>query len=506
MKKRILLLCIILGLAIVGCRTLAPASTAVPAATVPVVTLPAPTREPAAATSTQAPQPSAATTLPAPDEKPVPGADSLNDSYYPQMGNGGYDALHYTIDLSVDIANNKVSGSTTLDAQATESLSSFNLDLHGLEVSAVTVNAVSAAFSRKNDELIITPAKSLSSGEKFSVSVSYNGTPQPVEDASFPDEPVGWYADGGIFVVSEAAGAMGWYPVNNHPLDKATYTFRITAPKQYLVAANGLLQSETVNGEMKTSVWVEIHPMASYLSTLVIGKYELVTEIGPNGLPIHNYFPPEADSEVTDSFSRTSEMIAYYSQVFGPYPFESYGAAVLPFELGFALENQTLSIFGLDSSDELTAAHELSHQWFGNSLSLKSWKDIWLNEGFATYAESLWVEHTEGKAAGDEYMRDIYNQAVSKKMAAPADPAVENIFDEFVYYRGGCVLYALRLKLGDEVFFKIVREYYTRYQYGNASTDDFIAVAETVSGQDLKGFFDDWLFSAQIPPLPEPVQ
>jgi aminopeptidase N len=481
MKKRFLMIFALLGLAVLNCRALAPTPTGIPAptATVPTLTL---TR-------------TAGT-----------GADSLNDSYYPQMGNGGYDALHYTIELTVDVANNTVSGSTTLDAQATESLSSFNLDLHGLEVSAVTVNAVAASFSRKNDELIIIPASPLLNGEKFSVSVSYSGAPQPVDDAAVPGESVGWYGRAGIFIVSEPSGSMGWYPVNNHPLDKATYTFCITAPKQYVVAANGLLKSEVVNGDMKTSVWEEAYPMASYLSTLIIDKYKLVTETGPNGLPIRNYFPPEADSKITSSFSHTSEMIAYYSQVFGPYPFESYGAAVIPAELGFALENQTLSIFVTNMVDELTVAHELSHQWFGDSVSLKSWKDIWLNEGFATYAESLWVEHTEGEAAGDQYMQNIYDEAKSKNMAAPADPAVENIFNDFVYDRGGCVLYALRLKLGDDVFFKILREYYARYQYSNASTDDFIAVAETVSGQDLKSFFDDWLYSAKIPPLPQPGQ
>ena len=500
MRNRILTALAFVGLAVLSCRTLIPTPTLAPS-----VTAPAPTR--ADATSTLAPQPASATaTVTASDGRPVPGADSLGDPYYPQMGNGGYDALHYTIDLTVDVANNKISGSSTLDAQATEALSSFNLDLHGLDVSAVTVNTASAGFSRQKDELTITPASALSNGEKFIVLVSYSGTPQPVEDASVPGEPVGWFANAGVYVVSESDGAMGWYPVNNHPLDKATYTFRITAPKQYVVAANGLLKSEVVNGEMKTSVWEEIHPMASYLATLIIGEYKLETQSGPNGLPIHNYFPPNAGQDITGSFSRTSEMISYYSQVFGPYPFESYGGVVVPLELGFALEDQTLSIFGNDMVDELTVAHELSHQWFGDSVSLKSWKDIWLNEGFATYAESLWVEHTQGKAAGDQYMRKIYEDAKAKNMPAPEDPSVGNLFDSSVYMRGGCVLYALRLKLGDEVFFKILREYYSRYQYGNASTEDFIAVAETVSGQNLKSFFNDWLFSAQIPPLPQPGQ
>jgi aminopeptidase N len=496
MKKNIYMIIVVLGLAILGCRTLFPTPAAVPVAVSPTTTIPAPTHS----------VPTATATVAAPDGEPIPGADSLNDPYYPQMGNGGYDALHYTIDLSVDVADNQINGFTTLDAQATESLSSFNLDLHGLEVSSVTVNAAPAVFSRMNDELVIVPAATLTKDEKFSVVVSYSGAPQPVEDASIPGLSVGWYGRAGIYVVSEPSGSMGWYPVNNHPLDKATYTFRITAPKQYVVAANGLMKSEVVNGEMKTSVWEETHPMASYLATLVIGKYKVETQTGPNGLPIHNYFPPDAGQEIKGGFSRTSEMISYYSQVFGPYPFESYGVVVVPLELGFALEDQTLSIFGKDSASEIAAAHELSHQWFGNSVSLKSWKDIWLNEGFATYAESLWVEHKQGKTAGDQYMRDIYNQAKAKNMPAPEDPSVGNLFDNFVYDRGGCVLYALRLKLGDDVFFKILHEYYARYQYGNASTDDFIAVAEAVSGQDLKDFFNDWLYSDKIPPLPVPGQ
>jgi aminopeptidase N len=497
MKNRIFMALAVISLAVLSCRTLFPASVT----TTPVATVPTPSRD--VITPTAIPQPLANGST----DIPVPGADSLNDPYYPQMGNGGYDALHYTIDLTVDVANNKINGASTLDAQTTEALSSFDLDLHGLDVSSVTVNAAPATFSRKGDELIITPATALSMGEKFTVAVSYSGKPQLVSDVASPNQAIGWFAtDTGVFVVSEVTGAMGWYPVNNHPLDKATYTFRITAPKEYVVAANGLLKNKVENGATTTYVWETTHPMASYLATLEIGKYKLETATGPNGLPLHYYFPPNAGQDVTKSFSRTSEMISYYSEVFGPYPFESYGAVVLPLDLGFALEDQTLSIFGQDMADEITAAHELSHQWFGDSVSLKSWKDIWLNEGFATYAEALWVEHTKGKAAGEKYMSDLYDRIKSKNMPAPANPSVANLFAESVYMRGGMVLYALRLKVGDDVFFKILHEYYARYQYANASTDDFIAVAEQVSGQDLKSFFTDWLFSDKVPPLPKPGQ
>jgi len=418
------------------------------------------------------------------------------------MGNGGYDAIHYTINLNVDVQKNFVDGTSTMDAQATQTLSSFNLDFHGLDISSVTVNASLADFKRTADELTITPASTLFQGQQFTVVVAYSGTPQAVNDPSFGNNPVGWF-DGpsGIFVASEVNGSMGWYPVNNHPTDKATYTFKITAPKPYVVAANGLLKSTTDNGDTKTYLWEESVPMASYLATLEIGDYKIVMQKGPNGLPIRNYFPPTDSAGVTEATNRTSDMIAYYSTVFGPYPFEAYGIVVIPEDLGFALEDQTLSVFGQDMLDEITVAHELSHQWFGDSISLKSWQDIWLNEGFATYAEALWTEHKNGKAAGDKYMRGLYDQAQSD--SAPGKPAVADLFSQSVYYRGAWVLYALRLKVRDETFFKILHEYYARYAGKSASSSDFIAVAQEVSGQDLKSFFNDWLYSDQMPPLPQ---
>jgi aminopeptidase N len=286
-------------------------------------------------------------------------------------------------------------------------------------------------------------------------------------------------------------------------MDKATYTFRITVPKEYVVAANGILKEETENRRQKTFVWEENYPMASYLATVIAGRYDVRTSIGPGGLPLHYYFPTDGGRIVSSNFDRTGEMISYYSEVFGPYPFESYGVVVIAKGLGYAMENQTLSLFGLDMADEMTAAHELSHQWFGNSLSLKSWKDIWLNEGFATYAEALWLEHSQGKSAGQRFMNQLYAAISSRSMPSPANPPVDELFNEYVYLRGAWVVYALRLKVGDEAFFKILHEYYARYQYSNANTDEFIAVAEQVSGQNLKSFFDDWLYSAKVPPNPQ---
>jgi aminopeptidase N len=490
---------VVLSMVMAGCSSPTPMPTVVPtntplpptATSTSTVTLP-PTHTPTVIPT----QPHTAT--PSPNQ----GADSLGDPLYPQMGNGGYDAQHYTIDLKVDVKKNFIDGTSTLAALATQTLSSFNLDFHGLDVSSVTVNASPADFKRAADELTITPVEALAPGQAFTVTVTYSGVPQAVADPSSPGSPVGWFNDqSGIFVVSEVNGAMDWYPVNNHPSDKATYTFKITAPKPYVVAANGILKSETDNGDTQTYLWEESVPMASYLATLEIGDYKIVTQTGPNGLPIRNYFPPTDLAVATEATSLTSDMIAYYSTIFGPYPFEAYGIVVLPEDLGFAEEDQTLSVFGQDMLDEITVAHELSHQWFGDSISLKSWQDIWLNEGFATYAEALWTEHTQGKTAGDQYMLDLYDKA--KADSAPGTPAVADLFGESVYYRGAWVLHALRLKVGDAAFFKILHEYYARYAGKSAGTRDFIVVAQEVSGQDLKNFFNDWLYSDQIPPLPQ---
>jgi aminopeptidase N len=423
----------------------------------------------------------------------------LGDPYYPGQGNVGYDALHYTIDLTVDALNNTVAGTTTIDARATDNLSSFNLDLHGLQISEVTVDGSPAAFSRSADELTVEPPDLLSQGEVFTVIVTYSGVPEPVDDPGVPWADVGWLHFGdAIHVVSEPSGAMSWFPVNNHPTDKATYTFRVTVNEAYLVAANGLLTEEIDGGEMRTYVWEASDQMASYLAAIHIGHFDRVDATGPGGLPIRNFFPPDAAEWTTEPFARTAEMIEFYGDLFGPYPFEAYGAMVMDVPFPGALENQTLSAFGEDAVDELTIAHELAHQWFGNSVSVASWPDIWLNEGFATYSEALWLEHSEGPGALEGMMAELY--AVVQEFGPDVPPA-NDLFHLSVYLRGALTLHALRLEVGDEAFFEILRTYYDRFEFRNASTFDFVAVAEEVAGRELDGLFDAWLYGAEMPAL-----
>lgn len=437
----------------------------------------------------------------------------MGDPYFPSLGNGGYDAQHYTLDLAVDMDENAIAGTVSIDAQATNDLSVFNLDFIGYTISAIEVNGEPVDFLRQEErELIITPAETIHAGEDFTVAVTYSGVPDGQVGYS-----AGWvrYANG-VYVASEPAGAARWYPVNDHPRDKATYTFRITVDKPYVVAANGLLQETVDNGATVTYVWESQYPMASYLATVNISEFVVETDEGPDGLPIRNYFPARLAERAPEVFERTPEMIEFFSEIFGAYPFEAYGVVMADTALFFALETQTLSLFGAEvvpnaitgmmprwrNSVETVVAHELAHQWFGNSISPANWEDIWLNEGFATYASSLWTEHTQGAEALKREMQASY-ELLALAEYAPGEPPANSLFNQGVYMQGAWTLHALRLEVGDETFFEIVRTYYDRFKYGNASTQDFIGVAEEVSGQDLTALFDAWLFAGGVPPVVE---
>jgi aminopeptidase N len=347
----------------------------------------------------------------------------------------------------------------------------------------------------------------LRTGALFTVAVSYEGTPEPILSPAV-SIPLGWQqATGGTYVVSEPAGAEAWYPVNDHPCDKATYTFRVTVPKPYMAAANGQLQATQDNGSTTTYTWEARDPIASYLVTVDIGDFVQQTAQGPDGLPIRNIFPRTLAGQAERTFAPQSDMIAFFNSRFGPYPFEAYGVVVIDADLGYALETQTLALFGRDlatrgSGSESEVAHELAHQWFGDSVSVKSWQDIWLSEGFAGYAQALWIEHTQGSAAYDTDIQSMYRTVRGGGFPPPGSPPATDLFNSGVYLRGALTLHALRKTVSDEVFFRSLQTYTSRYRYGNASTGDFRAVAEEVSGQNLEALFQAWLYDPAVPPLP----
>ncbi|MBE0683102.1 MAG: M1 family metallopeptidase [Anaerolineales bacterium] len=440
------------------------------------------------------------------------GSPGLGDSLYPGFGNGGYDTKSYILDITVtDVISSNLDAVTTIQAVATQDLSRFNLDFAGFEVTSLTVNEEAAEFERKGQELTVIPSQPLNNGDEFIVVVEYQGIPNSMESQALPF-PTGWIVyEGGIFVLSEPDGSASFYPVNDHPLDKAIYTIIVTVPKPYEVAANGVLEETKDNGDTTTYQFKVRDPMASYLTTININDFDLETMESENGVPIRNYYAASLPDKISEPFARQGEMIDYFSGIFGEYPFEVYGALVMDTEFGAALENQTMSIFGIDMVDtedlegtEAVVAHELVHQWFGDSVSVADWSDIWLNEGFATYGEGLWVEHLYGNKGLDEWVTGLYEEvsAYPEFYPPPGSPAADDLFNGGVYLRGGLTLHALRLTVGDEVFFETLKVYYDRYKFGNAVTEDFMQVAEEISGKDLTDLFDAWLYDEQLPPLP----
>lgn len=441
------------------------------------------------------------------------GAAGLGDDYFPTLGNSGYDVQHYALDITWDNTTNHITGLATLDARALQDLSRFNLDFAGLNLLDVQVNDQPATTRREGRELVIKPASPLTTETDFRVTVRYEGVPGEGVDSTYDAFGRGWYmTSAGVHIASEPDGAALWFPANDHPLDKATYTFRITVPAEYDVAANGLLQSITDNPDgTRTHLWQTRNPQASYLAAINIGHFVIQNLQAPDGTPIRNYFDVCCAADAEDSFALTGDIIAYFSSVFGAYPFEAYGVVLSGADIPFALETQTLSLFGRDMAhlsdmSQTVIAHELAHQWFGDSVSLSEWKDIWLNEGFATYAELLWEEHHNGKDALEAEI-DGYQSIIRGRSSfvPPGNPPLDDLFNGGVYLRGALTLHALRLTVGDETFFAILRAYYDRYQYGNATTADFIAIAEELSGKSLQALFDAWLYADEMPDLPTPA-
>ena len=429
---------------------------------------------------------------------PGPGAPGAGDPYFPLAGNGGYDVTHYGLRLSYVPGSVALEGRTTVTATATQDLTQFDLDLRGFTVSKVAVDGTPATFWRSGQELVIAPKTDLATGASFRVDVSYSGRPRVVTD---PDGSIeGWVPTGdGAFVVGEPQGSPSWYAVSDDPADKATYDFAVTVPRGLTVMANGVLVSRSTTARQVTWRWHEGDPMAPYLATATLGRFDL-TKGDVDGVP--SYVAVDKQLGGRKVLAKLPAIVRYYASIYGPYPFDAVGAIVdnAP-KVGYALETQTKPVFD-SMPDELTLAHELAHQWFGDSVTLAQWPDIWLNEGFATWSEWIWTEHLGGRSAHKTFTKLYAIPASTKSLWAipPADPGTPvELFGTAPYERGAMTLQALREKVGDPVFFGIMRAWAQDHRWGNVTTPQFIALAEQQSGMDLAAFFQTWLYTPGKP-------
>jgi aminopeptidase N len=437
----------------------------------------------------------------------------VGDPYFPGLGNAGYDVEHYLVELAVDPVANTIAGEVVITAAATADLDAFHLDLLGLTVDRVTVDGIDAGFTREAAELIVDPPAVLPAGEGFAAVVAYHGTPENLHTLGFP---LGWVQAGDLtYVVAEPDGARTWLPCNDHPSDKAAFTFRITAPAGNTVAANGTLVEVLAGDGVNTFVWDMPEPMATYLATVVVGDLARVERGTAAGVLLRDYVPPDLAGDPPAPLGRIGEMVEFFVGLFGPYPFAEYGHAIVP-GLPGALEDQTLCVFGREALEtlfdadpqgpgsEAVVAHELAHQWFGDSVTPSTWQDVWLNEGFATFAQWLWVEHARGAEAYRQEVAGSYAFVAEGPHPLPGDPGAdgEAMFHYSVYLRGGLTLHALRVEVGDETTWEILQAWAERHAYGNAATADFVSLAEELSGRDLGALFAAWLFDPSIPALP----
>jgi aminopeptidase N len=435
---------------------------------------------------------------------PAPGAPGVGDPYFPTYGNGGYDVRHYRVVTSYDPATDRIRGRTTITARATQDLSRFDLDF-ALTTSEVLVNGYRARIHTAGTELVVTPRNPVERGGRMDVVVTYTGIPSTVEVNGLT--PWMRTADGAL-AVGEPEISSWWFPSNDHPRDKATYDIVTSVPAGVEVISNGRLRSHATRSGRTVWHWREAQPMATYLAYVAIGQYEITRGVTSSGVPWLNAFSKMLDERGTaarQSVGATPRIIEWESRLFGPYPFDTVGGVVPAHDFGFALENQSRPVytpgFWADGRYDAVVVHELAHQWFGDSVSVHNWRDIWLNEGFASMAEWLYTEDHGGPSAQETFDGTYGNVPADDPFwdVVIGDPGAANLFHRAVYDRGAMTLQALRNRVGDATFRRILRDWVRQHHFGDASVADFVALSEHDSGMDLENFFRAWLYTGSKP-------
>ncbi|MDK1476449.1 M1 family metallopeptidase [Streptomyces sp. 549] len=445
---------------------------------------------------------------------PAPEPLGIGDRLFPHLGNPGYDVLTYDISLRYSGDNtDDLQARTRIKAEATgDALDTFNLDFSEGRVHSVRVNGGAAESVQAGEDIVVTPAEPVAAGSTFTVDIRHTS---PTEG----DKPTGWIRTrDGLVLANQADAAHRVFPGNDHPSDKALFTFRITAPQEYTAVTSGRPVIRTVRGKNRTWTYRTAQPMATELAQVAIGRSTVVHRDGPRGLPLRDVVPSRHRDKLEPWLARTPRQLEWMEQQVGDYPFETYGVLAAEADFGFALETQTLSLYSLDFFTnpgypdwyrESIMVHELAHHWFGNSVSPRRWSDLWLNEGHATWYEWRYAEEVGGLAmerrvkaayqASDEWRRRYGPPAALK---APQSDDRISIFQPIVYDGSAVVLFALRQRIGATAFDKLQREWVERHRDGVAGTADFVDLANEVSGQDLTSFLHEWLHGSTTPPMP----
>ena len=456
-----------------------------------------------------------------------PGALGIGDYLFPTLGNPGYDARHYTLDVRYATAApaQQISGTLRMEAVATDKLNSINLDFAGDSFGAVTVDGRAAATAQAGEDIVIAATPPIKSGQSFSVVVPFTShifTPAPGDVF-----PFGWFAtvDGSVTAFQPDVAHLS-YPVNDHPADKATYTFHLDVPTGVTAVANGVATGSSSAAGRTVYSYEERSPMASELVQMTVGDIAVIDRGTAAGVKLRDVASNANRRIIEPALMRTPTHVRWMVDKVGRYPFENYGVLAADQLFFYALETQTLSLHAELFFDprfapgvtgqrwfyEPIMVHELAHQWFGDSVAPERWSDVWLNEGHATWYEREWEQEVgqideNGFSSFEAFMRDQYAKANQYRadfgpVALPTHNDLFGLFSDNVYGGGSLVLYALQQQVGDATFRAIERAWAQRKSGQSVGTDDFIALASEVSGQDLTAFLSAWVYGETVPPMP----
>ncbi|RJT83026.1 M1 family peptidase [Arthrobacter cheniae] len=449
--------------------------------------------------------------------------DLAPDPYTPSNGSTAYRVGHYDLTLDYRPAGNRLAGRAVLTMTAHRELHQLELDLSGLRTTKVTSDTVRVrSYKDRAGKLLITFRDPVPDDAEFRLDIRYEGNPAPIGG---PWGDVGWEElTDGVIVAGQPTGAPSWFPCNDHPAQKGSYRFTVTTDTGYRAICNGVLVSRIAKSSRTTWVYAQAEPMATYLATVQIGRYDLVALNDPaqpavglptrptprdpaSPVPQYAAVPASLVPAAKAALARNHEMMSAFEECFGPYPFPQYLVVVTDDELEIPLEAQTLSIIGRNHLDDgwdaqRLIAHELAHQWFGNAVTAARWQDIWLHEGFACYAEWIWSE-AGGSTTADSHARSTHHRLSREPQdLVIGDPGASGMFDDRVYKRGALALHALRRAAGDDAFFGLLRSWSKENRFGAVTTPDFIALAErTLPTADVEVLLTHWLFSEDLPAL-----
>jgi aminopeptidase N len=429
----------------------------------------------------------------------APGAGAAaREPFFPAAGSRAYDVRGYAVHVAY-WSSGRVVGIVTIQARARAELDQFSLDFRGPRVFRVTVNGKNVRYERDGGKLRVIFEEAIPAGSTFETAVRYAGVPPRITDPDGSEE--GWFrTDDGVIAVGEPQGTAAWIPCNNIPADKAWFRFNVVVPNGLKAVANGRLREAERGEERSRYKWVEEAPMSTYLAVLDIGRGRIVkSRIGR--LPTWTLIDPRL-RRAQRPLSALPEIIRFQSRLFGAYPFDSAGSIVdyAP-QIGYALETQSRPIY-TSIPERTLIVHEIAHQWFGDSVGLERWPNIWLNEGFATWTEWYYAERHGGRSA-QQIFEDLYRVPASKKgfweppSGRPGSP--ESLFHTSVYVRGAMALQALRQKMGTRPMLRLLRRWVTEHRHGSANIKEFIALAEQVAGENLNPLFRRWLYQRGKP-------